>query len=267
MTPVTVTIITYNEEANLQRCLESVAWADEIVVVDSHSTDATRQIARRFTDRVIERDWQGHIAQKNAAIDLASHDWVFAIDADEVVTPTLRDAIQAVLREGPTRDGYRVARLTRHLGRWVRHGGWYPDWKVRLFNRTKCRWGGVDPHDKVMLDGEPGTLTGDLEHHSYADLSDHIDRLNRYTTTGAQELAKQGKRPRVVDVTLRPIWRFLRMYLWKGGFRDGRAGFLLAVIAGFYVFLRYAKLWELRRSLPAGAGPGLSTRGGARGRD
>ena len=247
MTPVTVTIITRNEESNIRRCLESVAWADEIVVIDSHSTDATRDIARTFTDRVIERDWNGFLDQQSAATAAAKHDWVFAIDADEVVTDELRHSIETVLREGPALPGYRVSRLTWHLGRWVRHGGWYPDRKVRFFDRRRSHWGGVDPHAKVSVEGEVGTLAGDLEHYSYADLSDHIAKLNSYTTTAAAELETRGVRVNLMHLLVRPVWRFVWSYFFQRGFLDGRAGLVLAVVGAFYVFLRYAKLWETQR--------------------
>ncbi|MBN1419886.1 MAG: glycosyltransferase family 2 protein [Planctomycetes bacterium] len=244
--PVSVCIITKDEERNIRECLEAVAWADEIVVVDSGSTDRTVEIARAFTDKVFARDWPGHVEQKNRAIDLAANDWVLCVDADERVTPALRASVEAAL-ERPEADGYTVPRLTHYLGRWIRHGGWYPDRKLRLFRRSRGRWGGVNPHDHVHLDGPARPLDGDLLHFSYRDLSDHLRTIDFFTTIAAREKDVRGVRWPVAGMLLRPPARFLRMYILRLGFLDGMPGFILAFLAGVYVFLKYAKLWERRR--------------------
>jgi glycosyltransferase involved in cell wall biosynthesis len=287
VTKVSACIICFDEEPNIRACLESVRFCDEIVVVDSGSRDRTREIAREFTDRVVERAWPGHIEQKNFAIDAAKNDWVFSIDADERVTDELRRSIEAVLAEDPPRSpGYELARRTWHLGRFIRRGGWYPDRKVRLFDRRRGRWGGVNPHDHVQLDGRPGRLAGDLLHYSYRDLRHQIDTVNSFTSIAAKELlrkqervegagpegqllrkqervgeaqgpegpesAKRGRVAALPRMLLHPPAAFFRSYVLKLGFLEGVPGLILAVVAAFYSFAKYAKLWEARHARPRG---------------
>jgi glycosyltransferase involved in cell wall biosynthesis len=196
---------------------------------------------------VIERDWPGHVEQKNFAIRQAENDWVLCLDADERVSPELRASILAALARPDPPDGFEMARRTRYLGRWIRRGGWYPDRKVRLFRRSKGRWAGVDPHDRVRLDGRVERLGGDLLHYSYRSISDHLRTIDTFTTIAAREKHGAGRRVRVFDVTLRPASKFLSMYLLKLGFLEGLTGLIIAGTGGFYVFLKYAKLWELGR--------------------
>ncbi len=243
--PLSVCIVAMNEADRIADCLRSADFADEWIVIDSHSTDATREVAAELGARVIERDWPGHVAQKNFAIDQAAHDWVLCLDADERVSPELRAAVLAALEESDPPNGFECARRTLYLGRWIRHGGWYPDRKLRLFRRSCGRWGGVDPHDRVAVEGAVGRLRGDLLHHSYRSLSDHLRTIDSFTTIAAREKHARGRRASVVDLTLRPLWKFLRMYVLKAGFRDGLPGFVVAVTGSFYVFLKYAKLREL----------------------
>ena len=240
-------MITKNEEDRLGPCLESAAFADEIVVVDSGSTDRTREIAGEHGARVTEQEFLGHVEQKNHAVSLAATDWVLCLDADERVTPELRDAIERSLASPDLPAAFSMARRTFYLGRWIDHGGWYPDRKVRLFDRTKARWGGVNPHDRVEVDGETRALDGDIEHYSYRSISDHLKQIDFFTTIAAKEKAAAGLRPRLWRLLLHPIGKVLRMYVVKLGFLDGRAGFIVAVLGGYYVFLKYAKLWELSR--------------------
>ena len=247
---VTACVITRNEEGNLPDCLRSVAGlCDHVVVVDCGSSDGTVAIARDAGATVIETDWPGHVAQKNRAIDAATTDWVLCLDADERVSAELAGEITSVLDAGPTAAAYSMPRLTRYLGRWIRHGGWYPDRKVRLFDRRRARWGGIDPHDRVEV--EPGApivaLRGDLHHHTYRDLSDHLGYIDRYTSTIAREKQRRGERFRLHRMLLRPVGKVLRMYVLRGGFLDGPAGLIVALLGGYYVFLKYAKLWELER--------------------
>ena len=247
MEKLSVTIITLNEEQNIRDALESVKWADEIVVVDSGSADRTVEICKEYTDRVFYNQWPGHIAQKNLAIEKAAHQWILSIDADERVTPELAAEIKEVLK-GPKADAYSVPRHVFYLGRWINHSGWYPDRKIRLFRSDKGRWGGIDPHDTVIVNGEVNCLKGDLIHYSFRDIAHHINTMNSFTTIASKEYVKLGKRFRFRDILFRPFFMFLKSYVLKQGFRDGLPGIIIAVTAGYHVFMKYAKLWELSRT-------------------
>ena len=244
---VSACIITFNEAHNIRDCLDSVAWADEIVVIDSGSTDGTVAIAQEYTGRVQVCDWPGHVAQKNRALDAASCQWAFCIDADERVTPRLREEILAVLALDAPCTGYTVPRLTRYLGRWIRHGSWYPDRKLRLFVRKEGRFTGSDPHDRVEVRGTVGALQGDLLHYSYRSLAHHLTVMNRYTDTMSRLKLEAGVRRGVAGMLARPPLKFLKMYVLRRGFLDGVPGFIAAATGGFYEFLKYAKLWERLR--------------------
>jgi len=242
--PISCCIICFNEEVNIRRCLESVKWCDEIVIVDSFSTDRTVDICREYTSRIVQRAWPGYVEQKRFALSQATHEWVLNVDADEEVSPELRHEILSVLqRNHPAVDGFYVPRLVYYLGRWWWRG-WYPSYRLRLFRKAKVRWGGVDPHEKVLLRGQADRLQGDLYHYTYDDISDHLRALNGLTEVASHELALRGKHTRMSDLLLRPFWRFFRFYVLSGGFRDGVPGFFVAVTSAFYVFLKYAKLWE-----------------------
>jgi glycosyltransferase involved in cell wall biosynthesis len=241
--PLSACIIAMDEEDRIGDCLASLAFCDEIVVVDSHSRDRTREVAASFGARVIERDWPGHVAQKEFAIRAAQHDWVLCLDADERLSPELAGEITALRDAGfPDKAGWRFPRLSRYLGAWVRRGTWYPDHQLRLFDRRRGRWGGHNPHDRVELDGPLGTLRGDLLHDPYRDLAEHLETIDRYTTTMAQGMRDRGRRASFLDLVLRPPVRFLRFYLLKGGFLLGWRGIVLAYLAAHYVRLKYAKL-------------------------
>ena len=240
---VSVTVITWNEEERLRRCLDSVAWADEIVVVDAGSDDKTVQIARSFTDHVYVRAWAGFAPQKNFALAQATGDWILSLDADEEVTPELADEIRRVIA-APTADGYAVPRRNIFWGRWVRHGLLYPDWQTRLFRRGRGRFVERQVHESVEIDGAVGRLAGALVHRSYRDVADFITRTNRYTTLAAEEWVRTGRPIHARDLVLRPLGRFLSMYVVHGGWLDGWRGFLLAVLYAYYVFVRSAKVWE-----------------------
>lgn len=242
--PISCCIICFNEEANIRRCLESVKWCDEIIIVDSFSTDHTVDICHEYTDRIIARAWPGYVEQKRFALSQATHEWVLNVDADEEVSPELRQEILAVLEQNhPAIDGFYVPRLVYYLGRWWWRG-WFPGYRLRLFRKAKVRWGGVDPHEKVLLRGQAERLRGPLYHYTYDDISDHLRAINGLTEVSSRELALRGKRTRATDLLLRPLWRFLRFYVVSGGFRDGVPGLFVAVTSAFYVFLKYAKLWE-----------------------
>ncbi len=239
-------VITLDEEERLRGCLESVAWADEIVVVDAESRDKTVQIAREFTDRVLVRPWPGFAAQKNFALAQATGDWLLSLDADEEVSPALREEIQALLAGAPVHAGYAVPRRNVFLGQWMRHGGLYPDWQLRLFRRGRGRFVERDVHEAVRVDGSVGRLRGHLVHRSYAGVGDFVERANRYATLAARERLRAGRRPGTAALLLRPLGRFLSMYVLRAGFLDGRKGLLLAALYAYYVFVRTAKAWEGR---------------------
>jgi glycosyltransferase involved in cell wall biosynthesis len=245
---LSVTVITKNEAANLAAALESVAWADEIVVVDAESHDETATIARRFTDRVVVRPWPGFPQQKNHAASLAAHDWILSIDADERVTPALGDEIRRLLAGTPAAPGYRIARVTIALGRAIRTTDWYPDWQLRLYDRRRARWDETRRlHEAVRVDGDAGRLSGELEHRAYRDLSHHLQTIDRYTTLAAEEMAAKGRRATLLEIAGHPPLAFLRNYVLRGGLRDGAVGLVISSMNAWYVFLKYAKLWELGR--------------------
>jgi glycosyltransferase involved in cell wall biosynthesis len=260
--PVTATVITFNEAANIRAALESLSWADEIVVVDSQSTDGTPDIARQFTDKVIVRPWPGYIAQKNFAAGEARHDWIFSLDADERVTPALSGEIAGVLRQ-PQVSGYRVPRVTFHLGRWIRSTDWYPDYQLRLYDRRRARWAGKYVHESVQADGPVSDLRGELLHYAYRDLAHHFQTMDRYTTLAARQMFEDGRRAGWLDLAVHPPAAFLRNYLLRGGFRDGVPGLIVSAMNARYVGLKFAKLWELcspSTSTPRGPGAGDSSK-------
>jgi (heptosyl)LPS beta-1,4-glucosyltransferase len=258
---LTVTVITRNEAANIEGALESVSWADEIVVVDSRSADETVEIARRHATRIEIQEWKGYSAQRNYAAAIAANDWILALDADERVPPALAAEIQQIMREGPKAGGYRMPRVSHYLGRWIRGTDWYPDYQLRLYDRRVGQFNGKRVHESVELArGKPGTLRNDLQHHPYRDISDHVTSIDHYTTLAAEEWFAAGRRTNPLDVLLHPPAAFLRNYIVRGGFRDGTAGFLISVLNSYYVFLKILKLWELQCGLQSRAGAGGSTR-------
>ncbi|MEI6668306.1 MAG: glycosyltransferase family 2 protein [Acidobacteriota bacterium] len=253
MPGLTATVITFNESANIAAALESVAWADEIVVVDAHSTDDTIDIARRFTDRVVVREWPGYVAQKNYAASIAAHNWVLSLDADERVTPELAHEIKTLLQDQPRFPGYRVPRLSYYLGRWIRSTDWYPDFQLRLYDRQRARWTGRYVHESVTASGEVGRLRGNLQHVPYRDISHHLATIDRYTTLAARQMFEDGRRVGARQFALHPPAAFLRNYLARGGVRDGAAGFIISALNSYYVLLKFVKLWEMtKRAAEAG---------------
>jgi glycosyltransferase involved in cell wall biosynthesis len=247
---LTVTVITRNEASNIGAALESVSWADEIIVVDSHSTDETVAFARRYATRVEVRDWGGYSAQKNFAADLASNDWILSIDADERVTPALAAEIRELLHRGPQARGYRVSRVTWYLGQWLHSTDWYPDYQLRLYDRRCGRWNGRRVHESFVLEGTPGLLKHHLEHYAYRDVSDHVTSIDHYTTLAAEQWAEEGRRTNIVEIAAHPPIAFLRNYVLRRGFRDGKVGFLVSALNSYYVFMKLLKLWELQHRGP-----------------
>jgi glycosyltransferase involved in cell wall biosynthesis len=242
-------VICYNEADSIGRCLESLTVCDEIVVVDSNSTDATREIARRHTDRVVEQEFLGYRDQKNFAIDLAKHDWVLCLDADEALSPELAREIQRVLAADDGRvSGFRLDRVTYFLGTWHDRGEWYPDRQLRLFRRSRGRWGGGQTHERVELEGPIESPDGRLLHWNYRDLADHIRVIDRFSARLAQEMYDKGARFRLSDLLVRPLARFFKGYVLRQGFRKGIPGLLVSISTAYYVFMKYAKLWELEQA-------------------
>ena len=245
---LSVAIIALNEEKNLRPCLESVKWAKEVVVCDSGSTDRTLAIAAEHGARTFQDPWRGFSAHKNLALERCTQPWILVLDADERVPPELQGEIDAVLRADGPADGYSLARKNFFLGEWVRHGGWYPDRCLRLVRRGRGRFPPRAVHESLEVDGAIGTLRHPLEHHTYASVSDFLQRMDRYAALASGELLASGRRTRVRDLTLRPIWTFLRMYLLQGGFLDGWRGLLLAGLYACYTQAKYACLWERERA-------------------
>ncbi len=245
--PLSVTIITLNEEENIGPCLESVAWAEEIVVCDSGSTDKTLELSRQYTDRVFVDEWRGFSGHKNLALARATHPWVLSLDADERVTPELRREIEGILEQDGPEDGYFVPRRNFFLGRQIRYCGWSPDETLRLFRREKGHFQERAVHEAVELTGRVGHLRTPIEHCSYRSLSDFLHRMDRYSSLAAEEMSRAGRRARVGDYALRPPATFLKMYVFQRGFLEGWRGFFLASLYAAYTFVKYAKLWERQR--------------------
>jgi glycosyltransferase involved in cell wall biosynthesis len=254
---ITATIITFNEAENIRAACESVAWADEILVVDSESTDATREIATDCGARVLVNTWPGFSAQKQLAVESASHDWIFSLDADERVSTELQSSI-SVLRNGDEStlfDGYRVARRAFYMGRWIRGGGWYPDYQLRLFKRTRGRWGERLIHESVSMDkgARVGTIQGDMLHYSMRDTSHHRQMIEeRYAPLGARQMMRDGKRTSLWRSAVAGPAAFVRSFLLKGGWRDGRAGLTIANFARRHASLKHSILAELQKTHPGG---------------
>jgi glycosyltransferase involved in cell wall biosynthesis len=249
---LTVTVITRNEAANIRAALESVAWADEIVVVDSHSADETVRIAEGYATRVEIRAWEGYSAQKNFAASLASNDWILSLDADERVTPELAHEIRELMQRGPEARGYRISRVTYYLGRWLHSTDWYPDYQLRLYDRRRGKWNARRVHESFELDGKPGQLQHHIEHFAYRDVSDHVTSIDHYTTLIAEQWREEGRRTNILALVVHPPVAFLRNYVLRRGFRDGVPGFLVSALNSYYVFMKLVKLWELQRGWGAG---------------
>jgi len=243
---ISATIIVRNEEANIAAVCETVSWADEIVIVDSDSTDRTIEIARRYTSQVFNRPFQGYKDKHEFADSQTTGDWIFWIDADERVTPELRKSLDDLKRRNPANlpDGYRIARRTQYLGRWIGHSGWYPDYQMRLYRKDASYWDGVAPHETARVRGRVETLPGEFLHYTKRNLSEHHRVLDEYTTLAAEYHRKNKKRARGIDLLALPIASFIRTYLIKQGFRDGVPGLIIAMFTAYSVFLKYAKIWE-----------------------
>ncbi len=246
---ISAIVRTYNEEQNIQDCLASLTWADEIIIVDAFSTDRTVALARAFTDRVISQEWLGHVGQSQFATDATRNLWVFSLDADERVSPELRDEILALDLEQTPHDAYDVPRRHFFLQRWINHSGWYPDRNIRLFRKDRCRWGGYEPHDKIQVPGSLCHLRHDIYHYIYRDMGHYAETKNRYATRTARDHFRTGRRATLLHFTLRPLYTFFDRYLIRGGILDGAAGYIIAVMEAYGVFLKYLRLYEMQRNL------------------
>lgn len=244
---ISVTIITKNEQAGIRRCLDSVKWADQIVVLDSGSTDETVQICREYTDHVYQTDWPGFGPQKNRALDHATGDWILSLDADEWVTPALREELTRAVSRPRAVVAFRVSRSSSFCGRFLRHSGWWPDHVVRLFRRGSARFSDDAVHERVLVQGGIGTLKEPLMHETFVDLDELLDKMNNYSTLSAQDMLRKGKRSGLSTAVSRGAWAFIRSYFLRRGFLDGREGFMLAVATAESAYYRYAKLFLLRK--------------------
>jgi glycosyltransferase involved in cell wall biosynthesis len=243
---ISAVLITLNEEKRLEPALRSLRdVADEIIVVDSGSKDGTVRLAKNYTSRVFERAWAGYADQKNYANGLASHPWILSLDADERLSPELRREILDLKPVDPACSAFSMPRRVHYLGKWIRHSGWYPDRKIRLFRMDKARWDGAFVHESLVVSGEVRKLKGDIHHFTYQGIDDHVARINRFSELGAQKLYAARKKSRSGHLVFLPAGRFLKSYILKLGFLDGFPGFVIAVLNGYAVFIRYAKLREI----------------------
>ncbi|MBC7186020.1 MAG: glycosyltransferase family 2 protein [Calditrichaeota bacterium] len=243
--PISVVIITRDEEDNIEACLQSVQWADDIVVVDAESQDRTVELCRKFTTRVYQRPWPGYAAQKAFAVEHAKHEWVLSLDADERVSDALRDELTSLVFSGPKCDGYYVPRLSSYLGKWITHCGWYPGYQLRFFRKSKVSVAQSRVHEGFVVQGTVGYLRGELLHYSYRDLEENLQKLNRYSTLEA--LDRVGKaRARWYDFVLHPLSEFLRKFIALGGALEGTHGFVLCAMSAFQKMALYMKIWQLQ---------------------
>ncbi|MGC1402461.1 MAG: glycosyltransferase family 2 protein [Thermodesulfobacteriota bacterium] len=244
---LSVTIITLNEEKNLRRCLESVAFADEIIVMDSGSKDQTLPIAREFTDKVFQEPWQGFARQKNLAQDKARGPWILNVDADERVTPELKEEILSVIQKGVSSAGFKIPRKNFFCGQWVRHGGWYPNYQVRLYLKEAGTFAQREVHEQVVVKGRVGTLKAPLEHFTYDSISAYLKRMDRYSELSARQYLLEGKKVSWAEILFRTKFTFFKMWVLQRGFLDGSNGLILAILYSYYTFVKYAKLKKISK--------------------
>ena len=242
MIPVSVVIVTRDEEMNIEDALRSAAGAQEIVVVDSFSKDRTVEICRQYTGKVYQHEWRGYAGQKQLAVDLAQGPWVLILDADERITPELRDEITRVVKNTDC-DGFSMPRRNYFLGRWIRHSGWWPDRTLRLFRKDRGGLEDREVHEKVVVSGKVGQLDAPLEHYTYRTISDYVRKMEVYSSLAAAQIRKQ-RRPGAFSLLVKPLFTFFKMYVLRRGFLDGMHGLMLAWLYSYYTFLKYAKAWE-----------------------
>jgi len=244
--PLSITIVTRDEENNIGRCLKSVQWADEIVVIDSGSADRTVEICRQFTNKIIETEWRGFGQTKKIAVNAATHDWILSIDSDEEVSEELKLAIQKILHN-PDYHAYRVKRITFYLGKQVRHCGWGNEYQLKFFNRKFGNFNDKIVHESVQITGEVGKIEAPIYHYSYPTIQSHIQKMDNYSELGADQLSKQGKSASFGGTLLRGLAKFIKMYFFQKGFLDGKIGVIISYNSAFGVYLKYLKLWSIRK--------------------
>ncbi len=249
MAKISACIISFNEEKKIEDCLKSlVNIADEIIVVDSNSSDNTVEIAKKYTDKVITQDFLGYIEQKNFAIQHASHDWILSLDCDERLSPELQQSMLTIKENIVEADAYKMPRKTFYVYRWLNHC-WYPDLKTRLFNKNTAHWGGINPHDHIVTNGDNiKQLAGDIYHYSFDSISDHLQTIDKFTEIGAEELIKKNKPFNMFSPVTHSLWIFIKIYFIKRGFLDGFAGFLVATLSFMHVFIKYSKAIIMRKT-------------------
>jgi glycosyltransferase involved in cell wall biosynthesis len=249
MTGISAFIVCKNEAASIERCLASLAWCDEIVVVDSGSTDATLDICARHNCRIACREWTGYVEQKSHALSLCTQPWILNLDADEEVSSELRDEIRVMLESDAggqvKEEGFELLRVVFYLGRFWRKGGWHPERRLRLARRERVTWHGEEPHEHARVQGVVDRMRGELRHYTYRDIADHVARLNAHSSAAARALHAKGKGVSLAELLLKPKARFFKFYLLRCGYREGLPGLLVAFMEAFYVYLKYFKLWEL----------------------
>ncbi len=244
---ITAAIISFNEERNIERCITSLLdCVDEILVVDSFSTDKTEEICQKYNVRFIQNPFQGHIEQKNVALELATHDWVLSLDADEALTPALRESVLNTKNETDF-GGYKLNRLTNYCGKWVHYCGWYPDTKIRLVNKQHAKWQGVNPHDRldVLNNAKIGQLKGDLLHYSYYTKEDHFKQIHYFGNIAANELIKKGKTASLLKIAVKTSAQFFKSFVLKRGFLDGKTGFLISIRSAYATYIKYSLVRKL----------------------
>jgi glycosyltransferase involved in cell wall biosynthesis len=242
MTGLSVTVITKNEVNFIRTCLDSVKWADEIIIVDSGSTDGTIEICREYTDKIVLTDWPGPGAQRNRAADLTTKDWILALDADEYVSPELGKEIRAIIANEHDKAAFKMARLSSYCGRYMHHSGWWPDYITRLYRRDRARFNNELIHDHIIVDGPVGKLTSHLIHEAFDDLEDVLQKINRYSSDGASVMRQRGRTAGLSTAILHGLWSFSHTYVVRAGFLDGREGFMLAVSNAEGTYYKYLKL-------------------------
>ena len=244
--PVSVVILTFNEESLLAQAIESVLWADEVLVVDSYSTDATVALANSYKVRVVQHKFENYSKQRNWAIQQARHDWIFMLDADERISQPLKEEILALFQTDPPHPAYRVKRQNYFMGKMIRYSGWQNDWITRLFNRTRARYGTQAVHESLVVEGEVGRLKHSMAHYTYKDLQSYLLKHDQYSTASARDIAARGKKVTYFHLMVKPAFRFFRSYILKLGILDGKQGVVVAWLSCYSVFMRHLKVWRIQ---------------------
>lgn len=246
MLPLSLVVITKNEAAHIARCLDSVSFAAEKIVLDSGSQDATLSIAKACGAKTFSEEWRGFYGQRVRATELATHRWILSLDADEALSPALAEEIQKILKGQPQASAYAIPRVSYFLGKWIYHGGWYPDWQVRLFDRQEAKWQDGEVHERV-LGPKIERLKNPIHHWVFDGIADQVETNNRYSTLGAKQMVKSGMKFSWFKLIFKPFFKFTETYIWKRGFLDGTPGFLISISAAYSMFLKQAKLWEYQK--------------------